>query len=113
MKIGVRDFLVKILSLFQSIEFRVFDRSEINVWRERRTLQRNFSEAVRLLGSNRLSRMLHAEIPLEVRDHLTVLKDAECRTIGELVQSIGESALAELFHFQLSAETGLFEIVME
>ena len=91
----------------------MFDRSEINVWRERRTLQRNFSEAVRLLGSNRLSRMLHAEIPLEVREHLTVLKDAECRTVGELVQSIGESSLAELFHFQLSAETGLFEIVME
>ena len=57
--------------------------------------------------------MLHAEIPLEVREHLTVLKDAECRTLGGLVQSIGESALAELFHFQLSAETGLFEIVME
>ena len=92
----------------------MFDRSEINVWRERRTLLHNFCEAVRHLGSDRLSRMLHAEIPLEVREHLTVLKDeAECRTIGGLVQSAGESALAELFHFQLSAETGLFEIVME
>ena len=91
----------------------MFDRSEINVWRERRTLLRNFSEAVRHLGSERLSRMLHAEIPLEVREHLAVLKDAECRNLGELVQSAGESALAELFHFQLSADTGLFEIVME
>ena len=92
----------------------MFDRSEINVWRERRTLLRNFSEAVRHLGSDRLSRMINAGIPLEVREHLSVLKDdAECRTLGELVQSTGESALAELFNFQLSAETGLFEIVME
>ena len=45
---------------------------------------------------------------------LSVLDDdAKCRTLGELVQSASDSALAELFHFQLSAETGLFEIVIE
>ena len=58
--------------------------------------------------------MLHTEFPLEIVECLSVLDDAaKCRTLGELVQSASDSALAELFHFQLSAETGLFEIVIE
>ena len=48
----------------------------------------------------------------EVAGHLSA-RDVQCRTLGDLVQSASESALAELFHFQLSAETGLFEIVIE
>lgn len=105
--------LSKISFSFQSLEFRVFDRSEVNVWRERRTLLRNFSEAVRHLGNDRLLKMLHTEFPLEIAKYLSVLDGAKCRTLGELVQSASDSALAELFHFQLSAETGLFEIVIE
>lgn len=103
---------VKIFS-FQSLEFRVFDRSEVNVWRERRTLLQNFSEAARHLGNDRLLKMLHTEFPLEIVDCLSVLEGAKCCTLGELVQSTSDSALAELFHFQLSFETGLFEIVIE
>ena len=65
------------------------------------------------LGTDRLLGMLHTEFPLEIVECLSVLDDAKCRTLGELVQSASDSALAELFHFQLSAETGLFEIVIE